>query len=57
MSRNWWVALLALLDKTIHTEKEAELCLKLPVLTVVPTLAVAGLNSGQGSGKHVLSGV
>ena len=51
------LALLALLDKTIHTEKEAELCLKLPVLTVVPTLAVAGLNSGQAGGKHVLSSV
>jgi polysaccharide chain length determinant protein (PEP-CTERM system associated) len=39
--------LLATLDKTIHTERDAELFLKLPVLTVVPTLAVAGLNGHQ----------
>jgi polysaccharide chain length determinant protein (PEP-CTERM system associated) len=52
--------LFATLDKTIHTERDAELCLKLPVLTVVPTLAVAGLNGNQtisGRKDHVLSGV
>jgi polysaccharide chain length determinant protein (PEP-CTERM system associated) len=51
--------LLAMMDKTIHTEREAELCLKLPVLTVVPTLAVAGLNGNEvGSRKQqIFSGV
>jgi polysaccharide chain length determinant protein (PEP-CTERM system associated) len=52
--------LLATMDKTIHTERDAEMCLKLPVLTVVPTLAVAGLDgdgSGSASARHVLSGV
>ena len=39
--------LLAMMDKTIHTEREVELCLKLPVLTMVPTLAVAGLNGNR----------
>jgi polysaccharide chain length determinant protein (PEP-CTERM system associated) len=39
--------LLAMTDRTMHTERDAELCLKLPVLTVVPTLAVAGLNGHQ----------
>jgi uncharacterized protein involved in exopolysaccharide biosynthesis len=51
---------LAMLDKTIHTEREAELFLKLPVLTVVPTLAVAGLNGNQivaGQKEHFFSGV
>src|ERR1700693_1689137 len=36
--------LLVMTDKTIHSEHDAELFLHLPVLTVVPTLAVAGLN-------------
>ncbi len=52
--------LLAMMDKTIHTEREVELCLKLPVLTVVPTLAVAGLNGNHGVAGHkeqILSGV
>ena len=51
--------LLAIMDKTIHTERDAEICLKLPVLTVVPTLAVAGLNGDRAvsSREHVLSGV
>jgi polysaccharide chain length determinant protein (PEP-CTERM system associated) len=39
--------LLAMMDKTIHSEREAEHYLKLPVLTVVPTLAVAGLNGNH----------
>ncbi len=52
--------LLAMMDKTIHTERDAELYLKLPVLTVVPTLAVAGLNGNQAvpdHKEHILSGV
>jgi polysaccharide chain length determinant protein (PEP-CTERM system associated) len=39
--------LLAMTDKTIHSERDAEHYLKLPVLTVVPTLAVAGLNGNH----------
>lgn len=39
--------LLAMMDKTIHSERDAEHYLKLPVLTVVPTLAVAGLNGNH----------
>jgi polysaccharide chain length determinant protein (PEP-CTERM system associated) len=52
--------LLALLDQTIHTERDAENYLKLPVLTVVPTLAVAGLNGNHAVASpkdHVFSGV
>lgn len=52
--------LLAMMDKTIHTEREVELCLKLPVLTMVPTLAVAGLNGNRAVSGHkeqILSGV
>jgi polysaccharide chain length determinant protein (PEP-CTERM system associated) len=40
--------LLAMMDNTIHTEHDAETYLRLPVLTVVPTLAVAGLNGAHG---------
>jgi polysaccharide chain length determinant protein (PEP-CTERM system associated) len=52
--------LFAMLDKTIHTERDAEFYLKLPVLTVVPTLAVAGLNGNHavaGHKEHMFSGV
>jgi polysaccharide chain length determinant protein (PEP-CTERM system associated) len=52
--------LFALMDKTIHTERDAEHCLKLPVLTVVPTLAVAGLNGNHAVAsrkEHIFSGV
>jgi polysaccharide chain length determinant protein (PEP-CTERM system associated) len=51
--------ILAMLDQTIHTERDAENFLKLPVLTVVPTLAVAGLNGASmtNSKEHVFSGV
>ena len=34
--------LIALTDKSMHTERDVELALKLPVLTVVPKLEVAG---------------
>jgi hypothetical protein len=30
--------LIALLDKSMHTERDAEVCLNLPVLTTVPLL-------------------
>jgi len=36
------VYLLALIDKTMYTERDIELCLKLPVLTVVPSFDVSG---------------
>jgi polysaccharide chain length determinant protein (PEP-CTERM system associated) len=52
--------LLAMMDKTIHSEHDAELFLQLPVLTVVPTLAVAGLNGNNAVADrkgHILSGV
>jgi polysaccharide chain length determinant protein (PEP-CTERM system associated) len=52
--------LLAMMDKTIHSEHDAELFLQLPVLTVVPTLAVAGLNGNNavaGRKEHIFSGV
>jgi polysaccharide chain length determinant protein (PEP-CTERM system associated) len=40
--------LIALLDKSMHTERDAELCLNLPVLTTVPLLDVAGSGSEAG---------
>ena len=52
--------LLAMMDRTIHSEHEAELFLQLPVLTVVPTLAVAGLNGNNAVAdrkEHIFSGV
>jgi capsular polysaccharide biosynthesis protein len=52
--------LLAMMDKTIHSEHDAELFLQLPVLTVVPTLAVAGLNGNSAVAdrkEHIFSGV
>ena len=52
--------LLAMMDKTIHSEHDAELYLHLPVLTVVPTLAVAGLNGNNAVAdrkEHIFSGV
>jgi uncharacterized protein involved in exopolysaccharide biosynthesis len=52
--------LLAMTDKTIHSEHDAELFLQLPVLTVVPTLAVAGLNGNNAVADrkdHIFSGV
>lgn len=54
------LALFAMLDKTIHSERDAEHYLNLPVLTVVPTLAVAGLNGNHtvaSQKEHVLTGV
>jgi polysaccharide chain length determinant protein (PEP-CTERM system associated) len=52
--------LLAMMDKTIHSEHDAELFLQLPVLTVVPTLAVAGLNGNNAVAdrkEQIFSGV
>jgi len=52
--------LLAMMDKTIHSEHDAELFLHLPVLAVVPTLAVAGLNGNNAVAdrkEQIFSGV
>ena len=52
--------LLAMMDKTIHSEHDAELFLQLPVLTVVPTLAVDGLNGNNAVAdrkEQIFSGV
>jgi uncharacterized protein involved in exopolysaccharide biosynthesis len=35
------MALIAMTDTSMHTEQDVEICLKLPVLTLVPTLEVA----------------
>jgi hypothetical protein len=54
------LALFAMMDKTIHSERDAEHYLNLPVLTVVPTLAVAGMNGNHAVAsqkEHVLTGV
>lgn len=37
--------LLAALDSSMHSERDVELCLKLPVLAMVPTLVAAGRGS------------
>jgi protein tyrosine kinase modulator len=45
--------LLAASDKSMHTERDVELCLKLPVLTLVPTLeTVVNGGSRQARGSH-----
>lgn len=52
--------LLAMTDRTIHSEHDAELFLHLPVLTVVPTLAVAGLHGNNAVAdrkEQIFSGV
>jgi polysaccharide chain length determinant protein (PEP-CTERM system associated) len=43
--------LIALLDKSMHTERDAELCLNLPVLSMIPVLEAPG-----NLGKHGLLG-
>jgi polysaccharide chain length determinant protein (PEP-CTERM system associated) len=43
--------LLAALDSSMHSERDVELCLKLPVLAMVPTLALAGRSSQMGVEK------
>ena len=42
--------LIALTDKSMHTERDVELCLKLPVLAMVPMLEVAG-NGSRGAAR------
>jgi capsular polysaccharide biosynthesis protein len=40
--------LIALTDKSMHTERDVELAMKLPVLAVVPKLELAGAVSDRG---------
>src|SRR5207245_6142776 len=40
--------LIALIDKSMHMERDVELCLKLPVLAMVPMLEAAG-NGSRGA--------
>jgi polysaccharide chain length determinant protein (PEP-CTERM system associated) len=51
--------LLALLDKSMYTEADVELCLKLPVLTLVPSFDVSeyapGLSNKRGKETGVLA--
>jgi polysaccharide chain length determinant protein (PEP-CTERM system associated) len=39
--------IIALTDKSMHSERDVELCLKLPVLAMVPKLELAGLSDGE----------
>ena len=49
--------LIALLDSSIHTERDVELCLKLPVLAMVPNVSPAGRAPTRGADKRLeLSG-
>jgi len=49
--------LLAALDSSMHTERDVELCLKLPVLAMVPNVSPAGRGPRKGAGKELeLSG-
>jgi hypothetical protein len=41
----------ALTDKAMYTERDVELCLKLPVLTLVPSFDVSAYGNG-GHGRH-----
>src|SRR5215831_10345493 len=44
--------LLAALDSSMHSERDVEVCLKLPVLAIVPTMdpALMGRSTGNGNG-------
>ena len=49
--------LLAALDSSMHTERDVELCMKLPVLAMVPNVAPSGRGPTKGAGKGLeLSG-
>jgi polysaccharide chain length determinant protein (PEP-CTERM system associated) len=43
--------LIAALDSSMHTERDVEVCMKLPVLAMVPTVAPAGRSQVHGSTK------
>lgn len=44
--------LLAALDSSMHTERDVELCLKVPVLTLVPTIDPAAMARSSNNGKN-----
>ena len=48
--------LIALLDKSMHTERDAELCLNLPVLAMIPVLEAPGLGKQSLLGEGTLQG-
>jgi polysaccharide chain length determinant protein (PEP-CTERM system associated) len=49
--------LLAALDSSMHTERDVELCMKVPVLAMVPNIEPAGRGPTKGAGKGLeLSG-
>ena len=48
--------LLAAIDSSMHTERDVELCLKLPVLTLVPTVDPAAMGRLNGKPKGLLTG-
>jgi len=43
--------LLAALDASMHTERDVEVCMKLPVLAMVPTVSPAGRAPANGAVK------
>ena len=43
--------LLAALDSSMHTERDVEVCLKLPVLAMVPTVDPSGMRRTNHNGK------
>jgi hypothetical protein len=43
--------LLAALDSSMHSERDVEVCLKLPVLALVPTIDPAGKGRLSGNGR------
>jgi uncharacterized protein involved in exopolysaccharide biosynthesis len=43
--------LLAAVDSSMHTERDVELCLKVPVLTLVPTIDPAAMARNSNNGK------
>jgi polysaccharide chain length determinant protein (PEP-CTERM system associated) len=43
--------LLAALDRSMHTERDVEVCMQLPVLAMVPNVAPAGRGPTHGTGK------
>jgi polysaccharide chain length determinant protein (PEP-CTERM system associated) len=44
--------LIAALDSSMHTERDVEVCMKLPVLAMVPNVAPAGKVQSNGSGRR-----
>ena len=44
--------LLMALDRSMHTEHDVEVCMRLPVLAMVPSLAVAGRERMNNTAKE-----